>query len=603
MKQLIELISEEVKEAFNKAGYNPDYGKTNLSNRPDLCEFQCNGAMAAAKEYHKAPIAIAEDVVTHLEGNAMFSEVEAVKPGFLNFRIAEEFLGEYVGGMLKDERFGLEKTNKPLTIMIDYGGPNVAKPLHVGHLRSAVIGESVKRISRFMGHNVIGDVHLGDWGLQMGLIITELKLRKPELVYFDESYDGDYPDDAPFTLAELEEIYPTASGKSKEDEDYKEAALQATKELQAGRKGYRALLNHILTISVTDLKKNYEKLNVSFDLWKGESDAQEYIADMVQGMKDKGLAYESEGALVVDVKEDTDKKEVPPCMILKSDGASLYTTTDLATLVWRVNDYNPDRVIYVVDNRQEMHFVQVFRCAKKAGIVKEDTSLEFLGFGTMNGLDGKPFKTRDGGVMRLEYLLNDTNEKMYSKITDNNNMTDDEAKEVASIVSLAAIKYGDLSNQASKDYIFDIDKFTSSEGNTGPYILYTIVRIKSILNKYLEGLTIKSILNKYAKEPLYDLPDELHINAPDNESSKKLMLELVKFQNAILSAYEESAPHKICAFLYDVCNSFNHFYHETKILSCEDEDKKKGYIALLYLTKSVLECCIDLLGFYAPDKM
>jgi len=603
MKQLIELISEEVKEAFNKAGYNPDYGKTNLSNRPDLCEFQCNGAMAAAKEYHKAPIAIAEDVVTQLEGNAMFSEVEAVKPGFLNFRIAEEFLGEYVGGMLKDERFGLEKTNKPLTIMIDYGGPNVAKPLHVGHLRSAVIGESIKRISRFMGHNVIGDVHLGDWGLQMGLIITELKIRKPELVYFDESYDGDYPDDAPFTLAELEEIYPTASGKSKEDEDYKEAALQATKELQAGRKGYKALLNHILTISVTDLKKNYEKLNVSFDLWKGESDAQEYIADMVQGMKDKGLAYESEGALVVDVKEDTDKKEVPPCMILKSDGASLYTTTDLATLVWRVNDYNPDRVIYVVDNRQEMHFVQVFRCAKKAGIVKEDTSLEFLGFGTMNGLDGKPFKTRDGGVMRLEYLLNDTNEKMYSKITDNNNMTDDEAKEVASIVSLAAIKYGDLSNQASKDYIFDIDKFTSSEGNTGPYILYTIVRIKSILNKYLEGLTIKSILNKYAKEPLYDLPDELHINAPDNESSKKLMLELVKFQNAILSAYEESAPHKICAFLYDVCNAFNHFYHETKILSCEDEDKKKGYIALLFLTKSVLECCIDLLGFYAPDKM
>ena len=603
MKQLIELISDEVKEAFNKAGYNPDYGKTNLSNRPDLCEFQCNGAMAAAKEYHKAPIAIAEDVVTHLEGNAMFSEVEAVKPGFLNFRIAEEYLGEYVGGMLKDERFGLEKTNKPLTIMIDYGGPNVAKPLHVGHLRSAVIGESVKRISRFMGHNVIGDVHLGDWGLQMGLIITELKLRKPELVYFDESYDGEYPDDAPFTLAELEEIYPTASGKSKEDEDYKEAALQATKELQAGRRGYRALLNNILTISVTDLKKNYEKLNVSFDLWKGESDAQEYIADMVQDMKDKGLAYESEGALVVDVKEDTDKKEVPPCMILKSDGASLYTTTDLATLVWRVNDYNPDRVIYVVDNRQEMHFIQVFRCAKKAGIVKEDTSLEFLGFGTMNGLDGKPFKTRDGGVMRLEYLLNDTNEKMYSKITDNNNMTDDEAKEVASIVSLAAIKYGDLSNQASKDYIFDIDKFTSSEGNTGPYILYTIVRIKSILNKYLEGLTIKSILNKYAKEPLYDLPDELHINAPDNESSKKLMLELVKFQNAILSAYDESAPHKICAFLYDVCNAFNHFYHETKILSCEDEDKKKGYIALLYLTKSVLECCIDLLGFYAPDKM
>ncbi len=587
MNQLLDLITEEVKLAFDKAGYDSKYGMTSLSNRPDLCEFQCNGAMAAAKEYKKAPIMIAEDVLSNLKDNKMFSEAEAVKPGFLNFKISEDYLGKYVEKMHSDDRFGLDVTDDKKTIIIDYGGPNVAKPLHVGHLRSAVIGESIKRTAIYIGHNVIGDVHLGDWGLQMGLIITELRERKPDLCYFDEDYDGEYPSEAPFTIAELEEIYPFASGKSKEDEEYKVMALEATKELQKGRRGYKALLNHILTISVNDLKKNYEKLNVSFDLWKGESDAEEYIADMVQSMKDKGLAYESDGALVVDVKLDSDKKEVPPCMILKSDGASLYTTTDLATLVWRVNDYNPDRIIYVVDNRQEMHFVQVFRCAKKAGIVPEDTELEFLGFGTMNGPDGKPFKTREGGVMRLEYLLEEINDKMYGKIRENDNMTEDEAKEVASIVSLAAVKYGDLSNQASKDYIFDVEKFTSSEGNTGPYILYTIVRIKSILNKYAQDNSM----------------DDLHILAPDSDCTKNLMLELVKFQNAVISAYEESAPSKICAFIYELCNSFNHFYHETKILSCEDEEKKKGYIALLKLTKDVLEQCIDLLGFSAPEKM
>ena len=587
MKQLIDVISDEVKSAFNSAGYDDKYGKVSVSNRPDLCEFQCNGAMAAAKEYKKAPIAIASDVVNELSDSKLFASAEAVKPGFLNFIITNDALAKYVNDMSGDERFGLDVTDKPLTIIIDYGGPNVAKPLHVGHLRSAVIGESIKRIARFAGHNVIGDVHLGDWGLQMGLIITELHHRQPELVYFDEAYAGEYPAEAPFTISELEEIYPVASAKSKEDEAYKEEALLATKELQSGRKGYQALLNHILTISVNDLKRNYEKLNVSFDLWKGESDAQEYIPDMVEAMKKQGIAYESDNALVVDVAEESDKKEIPPCIILKSDGASLYTTTDLATLVWRVKDYNPDKVIYVVDNRQEMHFIQVFRCAKKAGIVREDVSLEFLGFGTMNGVDGKPFKTRDGGVMRLEYLLDETSDKMYSKIVGNNDMSEEEAKKTADIVALAALKYGDLSNQASKDYIFDVDKFTSSEGNTGPYILYTIVRIKSILNKFYKDNTA----------------EKSDILPPDDEASKNLMLNIVKYQGAIISAYEESAPHKICSFIYDLCNALNHFYHETKILTCEDEDKKKGYIALLELTKGILEQCIDLLGFSAPERM
>ena len=595
MKKILDLITDEVTKAFTECGYDAKYAKVTLSNRPDLCEYQCNGAMAAAKEYKKAPFMIADEVVEKLAANPIFAMAESVKPGFLNLKIDEAYLADYVAKMQEDEgRFGCEKTEAPKTIMIDYGGPNVAKPLHVGHLRSAIIGESVKRIGKFMGHNVIGDVHLGDWGLQMGLIITELKQRRPELVYFDDTYTGEYPEEAPFTISELEEIYPTASKKSKEDEAYKEAAMQATFELQHGKRGYQALLKHILNVSVTDLKRNYANLNVSFELWKGESDAQPYIPDMVQKMKDDGFAYISDGALVVDVKEDTDTKEIPPCMILKSDGASLYNTTDLATMVWRMKDYNPDEIIYVVDKRQELYFTQVFRCARKTGIVKPETELKFLGFGTMNGKDGRPFKTRDGGVMRLEHLISGINEEMLAKIQENQKTKEnlgirtEEAENTAKMVALAAIKYGDLSNQASKDYIFDIDRFTSFEGNTGPYILYTIVRIKSILNKY-HGL---------GKDESGAV-----IGAAHSKSEKDLMLELSKFNAVMESAFEETAPHKICSYIYDLANAFNSFYHGTKIMSEENETVQKSYIRLLELTKSVLETCIDVLGFSAPERM
>jgi len=595
MKKILDLITDEVTKAFTECGYDAKYAKVTLSNRPDLCEYQCNGAMAAAKEYKKAPFMIADEVVEKLAANPIFAMAESVKPGFLNLKIDEAYLADYVAKMQEDEgRFGCEKTEAPKTIMIDYGGPNVAKPLHVGHLRSAIIGESVKRIGKFMGHNVIGDVHLGDWGLQMGLIITELKQRRPELVYFDDTYTGEYPEEAPFTISELEEIYPTASKKSKEDEAYKEAAMQATFELQHGKRGYQALLKHILNVSVTDLKRNYANLNVSFELWKGESDAQPYIPDMVQKMKDDGFAYISDGALVVDVKEDTDTKEIPPCMILKSDGASLYNTTDLATMVWRMKDYNPDELIYVVDKRQELYFTQVFRCARKTGIVKPETELKFLGFGTMNGKDGRPFKTRDGGVMRLEHLISGINEEMLAKIQENQKtkenlgISTEEAENTAKMVALAAIKYGDLSNQASKDYIFDIDRFTSFEGNTGPYILYTIVRIKSILNKY-HGL---------GKDDSGAV-----IEAAHSKSEKDLMLELSKFNAVMESAFEETAPHKICSYIYDLANAFNSFYHGTKIMSEENETVQKSYIRLLELTKSVLETCIDVLGFSAPERM
>ena len=595
MKKILDLITDEVTKAFTECGYDAKYEKVTLSNRPDLCEYQCNGAMAAAKEYKKAPFMIADEVVEKLAVNPMFVMAESVKPGFLNLKIDEAYLADYVAKMQEDEgRFGCEKTEAPKTIMIDYGGPNVAKPLHVGHLRSAIIGESVKRIGKFMGHNVIGEVHLGDWGLQMGLIITELKQRRPELVYFDDTYTGEYPEEAPFTISELEEIYPTASKKSKEDEAYKEAAMQATFELQHGKRGYQALLKHILNVSVTDLKRNYANLNVSFELWKGESDAQPYIPDMVQKMKDDGFAYISDGALVVDVKEETDTKEIPPCMILKSDGASLYNTTDLATMVWRMKDYNPDELIYVVDKRQELYFTQVFRCARKTGIVKPETELKFLGFGTMNGKDGRPFKTRDGGVMRLEHLISGINEEMLAKIQENQKtkenlgISTEEAENTAKMVALAAIKYGDLSNQASKDYIFDIDRFTSFEGNTGPYILYTIVRIKSILNKY-HGL---------GKDDSGAV-----IEAAHSKSEKDLMLELSKFNAVMESAFEETAPHKICSYIYDLANAFNSFYHGTKIMSEENETVQKSYIRLLELTKSVLETCIDVLGFSAPERM
>ena len=595
MKKILDLITDEVTKAFTECGYDAKYAKVTLSNRPDLCEYQCNGAMAAAKEYKKAPFMIADEVVEKLAANSIFAMAESVKPGFLNLKIDEAYLADYVAKMQEDDgRFGCEKTEAPKTIMIDYGGPNVAKPLHVGHLRSAIIGESVKRIGKFMGHNVIGDVHLGDWGLQMGLIITELKLRRPELVYFDDAYTGEYPEEAPFTISELEEIYPTASKKSKEDEAYKEAAMQATFELQHGKRGYQALLKHILNVSVTDLKRNYANLNVSFELWKGESDAQPYIPDMVQKMKDDGFAYISDGALVVDVKEETDTKEIPPCMILKSDGASLYNTTDLATMVWRMKDYNPDELIYVVDKRQELYFTQVFRCARKTGIVKPETELKFLGFGTMNGKDGRPFKTRDGGVMRLEHLISGINEEMLAKIQENQKTKEnlgisaEEAENTAKMVALAAIKYGDLSNQASKDYIFDIDRFTSFEGNTGPYILYTIVRIKSILNKY-------HALGKDESGAV--------IEAAHSKSEKDLMLELSKFNAVMENAFEETAPHKICSYIYDLANAFNSFYHGTKIMSEENETVQKSYIRLLELTKSVLETCIDVLGFSAPERM
>ncbi len=589
MEKLIDLISQRVCAAFAGEGYEAAYGQVSLSGRPDLCEYQCNGSLKAAKAYKKAPIQIAEAVAARLQGDDAFASVEAVKPGFINLRLAPRTVADYVNEMAQADRFGLQVEPTPKTIIIDYGGANVAKPLHVGHIRPAIIGEAVKRIDRYFGNHVIGDVHLGDWGLQMGLIIEGIRERQPELPYFDPDFQGDYPDTPPFTISELEQIYPAASARSKEDAAFSQRAHAATLKLQQGDRGYMAIWRHVMNVSVADLKKNYQNLNVEFDLWKGESDAEPYIADMVKYLKEGGYAVESQGALVVNVQEPEDKKEIPPCIILKSDGATLYATTDLATLVQREQDYHPDKVLYVVDKRQALHFEQVFRTAKKSGIIRPETELQFLGFGTMNGKDGKPFKTRSGGVMRLEYLISEITDTVKQRILENNIISGDQVDEIAGIIAVAALKYGDLSNLATKDYAFDMERFSAFEGNTGPYILYTIVRIKSILAKY--------------QEKVGTMPQVLTILPPENQIEKDLMLQLSRFADNLLLAYRDTQPNVVCAYIYELSGAVNRFYHETRILTEPEEKKQQGYIALITLVKQVLETCIDLLGFEAPEKM
>ncbi len=596
MQTLIDKISYELKQAFAACGYDEKYGQATVSNRPDLCQYQCNGAMAAAKEYKKAPIMIANEVVEKLN-RKLFSEVTAIAPGFINIKVCPYTLSEYLEEMSGADKLGYEEQGRGNKTIIDYGGPNVAKPLHIGHLRSAVIGESIKRICRFAGNDVTSDVHLGDWGLQMGLIIEEFKERNPESCYFDESYTGEYPAEAPFTISELEEIYPCASGKSKVDEAFKERAQTATARLQEGYAPYIALWKHILAVSVEDLKKNYNNLNVDFDLWLGESDAQAYIPAMVDDMVAKGFARESMGALVVDIAEETDTKELPPCIVRKSDGAALYETTDLATIIQREKDFDPDRYIYVVDKRQELHFVQVFRAAKKCGLLPAEKDLVFLGFGTVNGKDGKPFKTRDGGVMRLADLISGVTEEVYNKVMSGREMQEEEARSIAKTVGLAALKYADLSNQIAKDYIFDIDRFTSFEGNTGPYILYTMVRIKSILAKYAEATGSAA-----AGSLAHPFGGEAETRAYGN-AEIDLMLTTAKFNTVMANTWQELAPHKLCQYIYELANNFNNFYHENKIMSEEDKQKQGEWIALITLVLHVLETCIDLLGFEAPERM
>ena len=582
MEKILDIISNKMQQAFVDAGYDASFGRVTVSNRPDLCEYQCNGALAAAKQYKCAPIQIANAVVEKLN-KADFDLCDAVMPGFINMKLSDAFLQSYLEEMRTAPDFGVSKPGAGKTIVVDYGGANVAKPLHIGHLRPAIIGEALKRMHKFMGYNTIGDIHLGDWGLQMGLIIAELQERQPELCYFDPEYTGEYPKESPFTLSELEEIYPTASSK-KSDPVFAEKAHTATYELQQGRRGYRAIWDHIMGISLPDLHRIYDLLDVHYEKWLGESDADPYIPAMVADMKEKGHAVLSNGAWVIPVAEETDKKEVPPCILIKSDGSAIYATTDLATMVQRMQDWNPDKMLYITDKRQALHFEQVFRAAQKCGIVAPETELEHVGHGTMNGKDGKPFKTRDGGVLRLEQLIADMTDFVRTKVVENKIVEESEVEATTAKIALAALKYGDLSNQPTKDYNFDLERFAAFEGNTGPYILYTIVRIKSILSRYGAW-------------------EQLPIQPPANDSAKDLMLAITKFGPTMESALKASAPNQICAYIYELAGCVNKFYHETPILKEEDEVLKAGHIALIALAKRILEQCIYLLGFSAPEKM
>ncbi len=583
MEKILDIITAKMQAAFEAAGYDASFGRVTVSNRPDLCQYQCNGALSAAKQYKCAPIQIAKAVAEQLDG-ADFSMVDAVMPGFINLNLSDAFLTAYLEGMRTGEDFGVQKPGAGKTIVVDYGGPNVAKPLHIGHLRSAIIGESLKRLHKFMGYRTIGDIHLGDWGLQMGLIIAELKCRQSDLCYFDADFTGPYPEEAPFTISQLEEIYPAASAKKKEDAAFAEEAHTATFELQQGRPGYRAIWQHIMKLSVADMTRIYDDLDIHFESWLGESDADPYIPAMLEDMKAKGLTVMSEGALVMPVAEESDKKEVPPCILVKSDGSAIYATTDLATMVQRMQDWQPDKILYLTDKRQALHFEQVFRAARKSGIVAPETELEHVGFGTMNGKDGKPFKTREGGVMRLERLIAEITDFVRAKVVENQIVAEDMVEDTTRKIAMAALKYGDLSNQPTKDYIFDMDRFAAFEGNTGPYILYTIVRIKSILARYGTW-------------------EHLPIQTPANAPAKDLMLAITKFGPALENALASSAPNLICAYIYELAGCINKFYHETRILTEEDPQLQAGYISLIALAKNILEQCIYLLGFSAPEKM
>lgn len=583
MKPITQTLTELTAAAFAQCGYDPALGVVGLSDRLDLCQFQCNGAFAAAKQYHKAPFVIAGEVAAVLAENLIFAEVQAVRPGFLNLTVTDVFLAEAAKTQMADPHLGIHQADFPETIIIDYGGPNVAKPLHIGHLRSAIIGEALKRLARAVGHRVLGDVHLGDWGLQIGLVIAELSERYPDWRCFAPDFNPETEAVSALSAADLNEIYPFASKRSKEDAAFKEKAHLATCELQSGRPGYIALWKEILRVSVADMKGNYQKLGVDFDLWYGESDADRYVEPLMALLDEKELLRRSEGALVVDVAEEGDKAPMPPVIVRKSDNSSIYATTDLATIMQRQQDFSPNRIWYVVDKRQELHFTQVFRCARKAGLIADHAELAYLGFGTMNGSDGKPYKTRDGGVMRLADLIAAVEEAAGEKLAGSAFVSEPERQETARKVGVAALKFGDLINQRGKDYIFDLERFLSFEGKTGTYLLYTVTRINSILQKAGGGAC--QLFGIY------------------NDADRELWLNLLLTGAVFERAFEEKAPNNLCENAYQLAALFSRFYHDNHILAEEDEKKRESWLALCGMVKKVLEKHLDVLGIETVERM
>ena len=586
MSSLSGALTDVVARVFSDLGLPAEYGRVTVSNRPDLGQFQCNGALAAAKAAKQNPRAIAEQVMAKLQALPQLRDISLAGPGFINLSLADGALAEHVNKMAGDERLAVTR-KKPEMVVLDYGGANIAKAMHVGHLRAAIIGDSLRRIFGFAGDQTVGDVHMGDWGLQMGMLISELEIRRPDLPYFDPKFKGPYPNHSPVTVEELEEIYPTASAACKANSERMERARVATAELQQGRPGYRALWQHFFDVSVDVLKRDYGALGVHFDLWKGEAHVDPLIAPMVDKMKAMGLAQEDQGALIIPVAREDDKKEIPPLILVKRDGAAMYSTTDLATIVDRVHEQNPDLILYVVDQRQHLHFEQVFRAAIMAGI-NGKAHMEHLGFGTMNGPDGKPFKTRAGGVMKLQDLIAMMSGAAMARLNEQGLATDYEPAErqaIARRVGLAALKFADLSNHPVANYVFDLDRFVRFEGKTGPYLQYAAVRIKSILRK----------AEAQGEKPGKILPPE--------PGERDLLLALGALPDAIAAAYEERGPNKIADYAFGLAQTFSSYYNQFHILSEQDKALLQSRLALCAVTLRTLELSLSLLGIEVPERM
>lgn len=588
MKSLLQKLSDLTGEAFAGEGLPAECGLVRISDRPDLAQFQCNGAMNAARAAKKNPRAVAEAIVARIKDNPAFSKIEIAGPGFINLNVTDEFLSAHLAAIMADDRRGVAPMAAGETMVLDYGGPNVAKAMHVGHLRPCIIGDCLRHIALFAGYKAIGDVHLGDWGTPMGMILSELAIRHPEWPYFDAGFTGAYPKDSPVTMMDLEEIYPKASAACKEDPARMDMARQATVELQDGRPGYRALWKHFVTVSIAGIKVNYDALGVHFDLWKGEADVHDLIAPMVASLESKGFAIKDDGATIIPIKKNDDDKEFPPLILYKRDGAVMYGTTDLATIVERMSLYKPAKIVYVVDQRQSLHFEQVFRAARLAGIADENVELTHAGFGTMNGPDGKPFKTRSGGVMRLEDMIAMATDAAREQMKQANlaqDMPGAEQEKIANQIAVAAIKFADLQNQRQSDYIFDLNRFTGFEGKTGPYLQYQAVRIKSLLKK---------------TEAQGDRPASV---ITVNDETRSIALLLAELPETIEMTLRHYTPHVLCDYIYRLANEFSSFYGRCHILSESDMNLKSNRLALCHAVLAQMNFSLDLLGIDVPERM
>lgn len=570
----IKETEKYITNVIKKCGYEVDNVILESSSRRDLGEFQINVCMGLAKKYGKNPREIAESIISEFDDR--FYNVNIAGPGFINVSISDKYLLEYINSNIKDTTGFVDKGDEK-TIIVDYGGANAAKVLHVGHMRPANIGESLKRLAELLGNKTIGDVHLGDIGRQSGMIISEIKKRKPDLCYFDSEYKGEYPK-LEISTEELGEYYPAASVDAKENPERMEEVRKITALVDEGKEPYFSMWKDIVEVSKESIKKSYDYLNCNFDLWEGELSSLEYVPDTLKVLEP--YMYISDGAKVIDVKKDDDKIDIPPLIVIKNDGATIYATRDLATIYSRVKKYNPDEIWYIVDARQAMYFEQVFRASYKSHLVRDDVKLAHYWFGTMNGSDGKPFKTRDGGVMSLDMLVDQVKEKLLAKL---DKYTEEEKKNIADVLTVATIKYADLLPYRTTDFIFDIDKITSFEGKTGPYVLYTMVRIKSILDKVnIDNVSIKSIYS---------------------ETERNIYIKLLELAKTLTKAYNEKTLSYICEYLFDLCSLFNKFYGECNIINEKDMSKKESYVALLNLLYNTGNMLLNILAIEIPDKM